>query len=149
MMEVIYNHREIVKLHKQFHDQLDERFTKKVCCSVGYQGGSNEDVVKYYKGLNLWVITQELNNKYWNAFGRGEPVEKRDHSLVREINFAYDGGDRRIAGAFGRDDAGRILILHRGNIGEGKRGQEERFSRKLQWRVCSSGLMEERKETFV
>lgn len=122
MITVISDNREIVKLHQQFHQQLDEHLTKKIRCLVGYQGGSNEDIIKYYQGLDLWVIAQELNNKYWNGFGVGEPVEKGSNSLVCEINFTYEGGDRRVAGAFAKDDDGKILILHRGNIGGGRKG---------------------------
>lgn len=122
MTTVISDNREIVKLHQQFHKQLDEHLTKKIRCLVGYQGGSNEDMVKYYEGLDLWLIAQELSNKYWNGFGVGKPVEKGSNSLVCEINFSYGGGDRRIAGVFAKDDHGRIFILHRGNIGGGRKG---------------------------
>ena len=127
MTTVISDNREIVKLHQQFHKQLDEHLTKKIRCLVGYQGGSNEDTVKYYKGINLWVITQELNNKFWNGFGIGEPSENGSNSLVCEINFPYEGGDRRIAGAFSRRDHGEIFILHRGNIGGGRKGIGKNF----------------------
>ena len=41
-------------------------------------------------------------------------------ALASEINIPADGLNRAISGAFARDDAGRVWLLHRGKIRGGK-----------------------------
>ncbi len=59
--------------------------------------------------------------KHWNGFGIGRPKEGRVNSIVCEINFPYEGINRRIAGAFGKEND-EIVLLHRGKIGGGRKG---------------------------
>jgi len=89
---------------------------------VGYPSGRFLDTVKYSPELNIWISVREHDNKYWNGFGIGEPKEGQNKSLKGEINFAYDGKNKRISGVFAHDDSGRVLALHRGKIGGGKKG---------------------------
>ena len=122
MIKVISDGKEIEKLHKKFQRKLDEFFTEKIRCWVGFPGGNFEDTVRYSPDLNLWISIQELNTRYWNGFGIGRPYEGANNSLNGEINFPYEGIDRRIAGAFAIESNGNILVLHRGKIGGGKVG---------------------------
>jgi hypothetical protein len=122
MVKIITDGQEIERLHKKFHRQLSRQFNEKIKCWVGYPGGANEDTVKYSRELNIWLSVQELETRFWNGLGIGEPIEGKNNSLSGEINFPYKDIDRRIAGAFAKDDKGKTLILHRGRIGGGKEG---------------------------
>lgn len=122
MITVITDRQEVKKLHKQFHNRLDKYLTEDIDCWVGYPSGSFQDIVRYSPELDIWISQAEHENKYWNGFGVGRPIEGKNNSLNGEINFPYEGNYRRIAGAFAVEDNGNILVLHRGKIGGGKPG---------------------------
>lgn len=122
MITVVTNRQEIGKLHKQLHNQLDKYLTENIDCWVGYPSGSFQDIVRYSPELDIWISQAEHENKFWNGFGVGRPIEGKNNSLNGEINFPYEGNYRRIAGAFAIEDNGNILVLHRGKIGGGKPG---------------------------
>jgi hypothetical protein len=122
MITVVTDKKQIVELHRKFHKRLDKFLTVGVDCWVGYPSGSFEDTVMYSSELNIWLSHGEHDNKFWNGFGVGEPIEGRNNSLNGEINFPKEGNYRRVAGAFGVEDNGNILVLHRGKIGGGKPG---------------------------
>lgn len=122
MITVVTDRQEIIKLHNLFHKRLDKFLTVNVSCLVGYPSGSFEDTVRYSPELNIWLSHGEHDNKFWNGFGVGEPIKGRNNSLNGEINFPKEGNYRRVAGAFGIEDNGNILVLHRGKIGGGKPG---------------------------
>ena len=47
----------------------------------------------------------------------------RSNDITVEVNFALQGADRRIAGLFALDEkTGNTILLHRGNIGGGRKG---------------------------
>ena len=127
MIRIISNRKEIEKYHNQFHSKLDEFFTEKVNCWVGYPSGSFEDTVKYSDKLNIWISSNEQPNRFWNGFGVGRPRENKNNSLNGEINFPYENINRRIAGVFAVEENGNILVLHRGKIGGGKKGIGKHF----------------------
>ena len=122
MITVIADKKRIVELHKRFHKQLDNFLTESIDCWVGYPSGSFEDTVRYSPELNIWLSHLKHDNKFWNGFGVGRPIEGKNNSLNGEINFPFEGNYRRIAGAFAEEDNGNILVLHRGKIGGGKPG---------------------------
>lgn len=122
MITVVTHSKQIVELHKKFHKRLDRFLTEEVDCWVGYPSGSFEDTVSYSPELDIWLSHGEHDNKFWNGFGIGEPIEGRNNSLSGEINFPKEGNYRKVAGAFGVDHNGNILVLHRGKIGGGKPG---------------------------
>lgn len=122
MINIVTNKIQIQSLHRQFHKKLNQYFTEKIFCRVGYPGGSFEDNVYYSSDLNLWIGTINLDNRFWNGFGHGRPIDWNSNSISGEINFSINGLNRRIAGAFGQDDNGNIFVLHRGRIGGGKPG---------------------------
>lgn len=122
MTSIITDKKEITDLHRKFHQRLNKLSNERMHCWVGYPGGSFEDTVKYFTDLNIWISKGEHDNKFYNAFGIGRPVEGKTNSLNGEINFPYEGSNRRIGGAFGRDTNGNIVVLHRGKIGGGKPG---------------------------
>lgn len=122
MITVITDRQQIKTLHGQFHKRLDKFLTEDIDCWVGYPSGSFEDTVRYSPKLDIWISQAEHDNKFWNGFGVGRPIEGKNNSLNGEINFPYEGNYRRIAGAFAIEDNGNILVLHRGKIGGGKPG---------------------------
>ena len=122
MVTVITDEKQIRELHNKFHKRLDSFLTDSIDCWVGYPSGSFEDTVRYSPELNIWISVREHDNKYWNGFGIGEPIEGRNNSLNGEINFEYQGMNRRISGVFAIEDNSKVLVLHRGKIGGGKVG---------------------------
>ncbi|MBI3512276.1 MAG: hypothetical protein HY064_16570 [Bacteroidetes bacterium] len=123
MVEIISDSKEIKLLHRQFHKSLDKYLDKEVPIFVGFPAGSFQDTVQYSTDLNFWLTYNETElNRYWNGFGVGEPIKDKMNSLTGEINFPKTDIDRRVAGAFGREPNGNILVLHRGKIGGGKPG---------------------------
>lgn len=127
MITIVTNRQEIIKLHKQFHKRLDKFLTVGVDCWVGYPSGSFDATVMYSPELNIWLSHAEHDNKFWNGFGVGKPIEGKNNSLKGEINFPKEGNNRRVAGAFGIEDNGNILVLHRGKIGGGKPGIGKKY----------------------
>ncbi|MGQ1947728.1 hypothetical protein ACT3CD_11580 [Geofilum sp. OHC36d9] len=127
MITVIEDRKQIAKFHERFQSRLNDFFTEKIDCIVGFPGGSFSDTVRYSNELNIWTSTEIINNKYWNGFGIGRPFEGRGNSLNGEINFPITGINRSIAGAFAKQDSGEIIVLHRGKIGGGKKGIGKNF----------------------
>lgn len=121
MITVITDEQQIKDLHTKFHEQLSSFLTESIKCWVGYPSGSFEATVKFSSELNIWISRGEHDNRFWNGFGVGKPIEGRNNSLNGEINFSRKGLNRRIAGVFAIED-GTILVLHRGKIGGGKVG---------------------------
>ena len=123
MITVVIDPKEINRLYKKLHKVLNPVFDSKFQIHIGFHSGNFEATVKYSTELDFWLSTQDLGlNRYWNGYGVGKPNPKRMNSLTVEINFPLEGIDRRVAGAFGIESNGNILVLHRGKIGGGKPG---------------------------
>lgn len=127
MITVITDLGRILNLHKAFHKTLKSYFDKTIDCWVGYPGGNFEDRVSYSSDLNIWVSRREHDTRFWNGFGIDKPLSGSNNSLVGEINFPYEGINRRVAGVFAEEDNGNILVLHRGRIGGGKLGIGKKY----------------------
>jgi hypothetical protein len=122
MIEIVTEEKLISKYQKEFIKQLKTVCTKKVFCNVGFQGGSIATTVFYSSKFDFWFTAKANENRYWNAFGVGEPIEDRNVSIHVEINFPYESVNRNIGGAFGHNNKGEVLLLHRGKIGGGRIG---------------------------
>lgn len=86
-------------------------------------GGSYEGKVSWASKLDIWIFSQTISgSRYWNAFGIGKPSKGSNVSIICEINFPLSSIDRRIGGAFAKDNSGSIFIVHRGKIGGGRKG---------------------------
>jgi hypothetical protein len=122
MIKVIEKEKQVTKCQSAFVKQLKSVCKQKIVCNVGYQGYS-ETVTAYYSAkYNFWFTYQRNRNRYWNAFGTGEPLAGKSNSITVEINFPYSGINRSVGGALAENDFGEMLILHRGKIGGGRRG---------------------------
>jgi len=122
MTQIVTETNLITKYQKLFVKQLKTVCKEKVICILGYQGYSDESTVYYSEKFNFWFSEHENENRYWNAFGFGRPQAGRNNSITVEINIPYEGINRNIGGAFGHDQNGEVLVLHRGKIGGGRVG---------------------------
>lgn len=105
-------------------NKLDLRADKQGIINVGYKGESQKLHAHWSSELDIWWIAEDSGNRYWNAFGTGEPKwdTSYSHSITCEINPPYEGIDRRIAGVFAKDPDDKLHLLHRGKLGGGKPG---------------------------
>jgi hypothetical protein len=118
-MEIVSNKNEIISLQRKFEEKLKGVADEEYELTLGWMGGSTTEKVYYSKELGIWFVFGEEENRYWNAFGLGKPKLQGSNSIVVEINFAFAGIDKRIAGAFIKDNE-KVLVCHRGRIGGGR-----------------------------
>jgi hypothetical protein len=71
----------------------------------------------YLPAFDVWLAAHALPNRYRNAFGVGDPVERRNPSPAIQLNLALAPGSARPHARFLRDDHGRIWIAHTGTLG--------------------------------
>lgn len=92
--------------------------------TIGYAGGTEPATVRWYDDLKFWTLFQpdRLENRYWCAFGVGDPNELESLSITCEINPPREGIDRRCAGLFVRSGNGTIYLAHSGKISGGRTG---------------------------
>src|SRR5262245_48043687 len=85
---------------------------------IGYQGGGSTLNVYWRAREGFWCALEptRASNRYWCAFGLGNPDEPANLSIACEINSPHEGVDRRIAAAFARDARGHLSIVHSGKI---------------------------------
>ena len=96
--------------------------TGRIAVRIGHPGESIRARVFWAEGPGLWYHTGAVaGERYLNAFGIGRPSAGGAVSSTIEINIPMNSLDRKIGGAFARDDGGRVFLLHRGKIG-GRRG---------------------------
>lgn len=118
-MEIVSDEKEIVSMQRRFEEKLKSVADEEYEITLGWMGGSITEKAYYSKELGIWFAFDKGENRYWNAFGLGKPKLQGSNSIVVEINFAFAGIDRRIAGSFVKDN-GRVLVCHRGRIGGGR-----------------------------
>jgi hypothetical protein len=95
---------------------------------VGYQGGNHQLTASWNKKTGIWWINSTADgNRYWNAFGVGEPHwgTNQSHNITCEINPPFEGINRTMAGVYAADSTGKLYLLHRGKIGGGKPGNSK------------------------
>lgn len=124
VLKVLDDKIEIQKAQALFLSRLNHRSDKQGIISVGYQGESQRLNAHWSSELAIWWITEDSGNRFWNAFGTGEPKWNTgySHSITCEINPPYEGINARIAGVFAKDPDGKLYLLHRGKLGGGKPG---------------------------
>lgn len=91
---------------------------------MGWRGGWSEFDVYWHPAEHVWCVLEPefAETRYWCCFGPDDPTGPSDLSIGCEINFAYEGINRRVAGAFLRDAEGRVYIAHSGKVGGGHEG---------------------------
>lgn len=120
MFSIISDTADIRAAAQQLDANLRTALPDRIDCSVGGAGGSFATTIAYAPSLDLWYAAQQNGKTYWHGFGNGAPQAGKKVALASEINIPADGLNRTISGAFARDDAGRVWLLHRGKIRGGK-----------------------------
>ena len=120
MFSIISDAASIRAAAQQLDANLRTALPDRIDCSVGGAGGSFATTIAYAPSLDLWYAAQQNGKTYWHGFGNGAPQAGKKVALASEINIPADGLNRAISGAFARDGAGRVWLLHRGKIRGGK-----------------------------
>jgi len=110
---------EIARLQKEFR-QILKRNGEPIKTKVGHRGGTRDMEVLWFPSINVWIGSQKLKNRFWNALGVGKPQMRKSNSILCELNFPLRGVNRRIAGILAKDEKGRVWIGHRGRLGGAK-----------------------------
>ncbi len=122
MLRVLDDESAIRRCRRQFLRALRPHVTGRIAVRIGHPGESVRARVFWAEGPGLWYhIGIVAGERYLNAFGVGRPADGGAVSSSIEINIPMRGLDRKIGGAFARDDGGRVFLVHRGKIG-GRRG---------------------------
>ena len=90
--------------------------------SLGFHGGQLPATVYYHQRYDLWMAFERVKNRFWNAFGFGDPRAGDVPSIIVEVNPPFERIDRRIAGGFAQDRQGHTYLFHRGKVGGGRPG---------------------------
>jgi len=143
MLKVVENEAAIARYQQRFARSLRSFADEKILVKLGHPGASEKAKVAWSESLRIWFFSRRIvGSRYWNAFGIGRPENGESVAITCEINIPVSGIDRRIGGAFAEDQAGRILVVHRGKLGGGRKGVgkslfEERYSGV--WEVMDDG----------
>src|SRR5664280_1277722 len=123
MLKVITDQPAIKKYTRLFVKRFKPFIDETIKVKLGHQGASLPAKVLWSRKLGIWLFSHTINEvRYWNAFGKGKPREANILSTTAEINFPWEGIDRKTGGAFAEDAWGNIFVIHRGKIGGGKKG---------------------------
>ncbi|HPC74177.1 MAG TPA: hypothetical protein P5551_00025 [Syntrophales bacterium] len=123
MLRILEDESAIRRCRQQFLRRLRPYADDRIEVTIGHLGESFEGKVSCAGSLGIWFISgKQAGNRYWNAFGVGRPSREARVFTTCEINFPLRGLDRRIGGAFARDETGKVFVVHRGKIGGGKKG---------------------------
>ncbi|OGH60763.1 MAG: hypothetical protein A3G34_03670 [Candidatus Lindowbacteria bacterium RIFCSPLOWO2_12_FULL_62_27] len=123
MLKTISEETEIQHCQKRFVEALKGQSSDRLPVNVGHLGASYDMEATYIEKQALWFVSKRIeNSRYWNGFGIGYPERKTSLSITCEINFPLNGINRRVAGAFATDQKGERYVIHRGNIGGGRKG---------------------------
>ena len=122
MLTVLEDECDIREAERHLVDAFAFYTRQDIPATIGYPGGSERAVVSWFMGLNIWTYLgkekagrgDSHSRRYWNAFGTGRPNKDSRISPVCEINSPASGIYRRVGGAFARDTAGALFLLHRG-----------------------------------
>jgi len=122
MLKVLTEEAAIRGCYRRFLRSLKPSLDERISVELSHPGASFRARIAWSSCLGIWIYTKKTDGKYWNAFGVGRPRAKTSVPMTCEVNFPLSGIDRRIGGAFAKDGPGRIFVLHRGNLGGGRRG---------------------------
>src|SRR5713101_4854285 len=121
MLGYIYDAAQVSAAQAAFEDRLRTGATI-ATVNVGFQGGGAELEVAWQPSVDIWSGSRKIENRYWNAFGIGEPDTHGSNSIVCEMNFPLSGMSAKIQGVLAKDEHGAVWLCHKGGIGGGKKG---------------------------
>ena len=95
---------------------------------LGWPSGSGNFLALWHEDARLWAVLEprppiaEHRPRFWFSFGVERPTGKAMLSITVEVNPPHNGVDRRVGGAFLKDEAGRYYVGHSGRVGGGRPG---------------------------
>lgn len=124
MFVLLESKQEIFEARQKLEYTISKKLTKTIIKNIGYSGGVRRDVKVKTDGIHWFWSTDETNAanpRRLNWFGRLNKDQNLHISV--EINTAYEGENRELAGLFARDtDTGIVYLMHSGRLGGGKKG---------------------------
>ncbi len=123
MLKVVEDEAAIRRHQRLFAKAMRTAAQETIPVKLGHPGASEKARVAWSEALGTWFFSRKIaGSRYWNAFGVGRPEGGAGIAITCEINFPLCGIDRRTGGAFARDRAGHIFVVHRGKLGGGRKG---------------------------
>ena len=71
MFTTVDNGKEITILQKKMEQIFKNQKPEVIRAIVGSPGGAFDTNFLYFREYNFWVVIEEGDNRYWNAFGLG------------------------------------------------------------------------------
>jgi len=126
ILEPLTDYEEIKEAQEDF-ELIMSRETEVFPRTLGFQGDNIPECEVHWDAQKCFWYSFDLeaHNRHWNAFGLEyvpDVSSSKSLGIVAEINFPFDGVDRRIAGVFAKSERGRLYITHSGKIGGGRKG---------------------------
>jgi hypothetical protein len=136
---VITDEKEIKTCQERFINILSTN-TIAIRCRPAFPSGSKETDAMWSGRLGFWAafaITGIAKNRprYWNVFGFERPEPNQLIPLIAEINFPCNRLDRNVQGVLGKNEEGKIAVLHRGRFGGNHPVTSEEFFSRTQFHV--------------
>ncbi len=123
MLRVLDDESAIKRYRRQFIKSFKPFIDEKIPVNLGHPGATVKAKVLWSERLGIWMVNEKTSgNRYGHAFGAEKPAGTSHIPITCEINFPVKGIDRRMGGALAEDRNGRIVVVHRGRIGGGKKG---------------------------
>ena len=120
MLTVLEARKDVEEAQAKFAAEIRALATTTIAVKIGYQSGSVPADAMWLSSLGIWTFLgfppkeKSAGKRYWNVFGIGKPAGLV--SITCEINSPFQGINRRVAGAFARDDDKHVVVLHRGRV---------------------------------
>jgi hypothetical protein len=112
----------LAKANKAFLKVFQDRSSASAKQTIGTPGGSVQLATWFSADLDTWVAPDVLANRYWNAFGYGDPFVRSKVAPTVEINPPLAAGTSKTATLILRNQDGEFEIAHTGGAGGGKTG---------------------------
>ena len=122
MLRTIADRDQISSAQGRLRELVKEGAGRGKALELGFRGGKLPATVYWRPDLGVWAALEQLDNRYWNAFGLGDPKIRSNLPIVVEVNPPLRSIDRRTGGVFAADESRAVYLLHRGRVGGGRRG---------------------------
>jgi hypothetical protein len=135
-LRIVEDHAKILQARDKLISAFRRGGAAEIKTVIGYPGGHEPQTVYWIKGLGIWLGCSVIpRSRFWNGFGTQDPSKHKVIPISCEINFPLSGVNRRISGAVAEDEKGRLCMVHRGQIGGGRKG----IGSELFWRHFDGG----------
>lgn len=121
MFTILHRQQDISEAQNLFRSVVYAKATEDLLITVGYQGGNELVKAKWLGQLGFWAYFgdpppgKSIGERYWNVFGTTFSA-RNTANITCEINSPVAGINRRVFGAFARDESHGTVILHRGRL---------------------------------